>query len=540
MRWKYLLIGCLAAILAMQNIARADWTRFRGPNGTGASTDKGVPVTWTDKEVLWKSELPGGGHSSPIVVKGKVFLQAATRSDRLLVCFDATSGKQLWSKAVPGGVGKMHPKSSLASGTPCSDGQKVYCVFWDGKRVGLFAFDFAGKLVWNRDLGDFKSQHGPGFSPIVHDGKVIVNNDQDGKATLQAFHAKDGEPAWEVKRVPHRACYSTPFLYEQGTNGQELVVTSTTAITRYDPSNGKELWSFTWTHPVKPLRTVGSSVAADGLVFAASGDGDGSRGMIAVKLDGKGDVSKTNLVWAKDSSTPYVPCALAHNGHLYTIHDDGVAYCWEMKTGKEVWRARLGELVSSSPVLIDGKVYAVGEKGNVYVWQATPDGYKLLAKNSLGERTFSTPAVANGRLYIRGAKHLFCIGKPAQGLRGKALRNEEAKKVDNRVFELRIYHAAPGKMKALHSRFRDTTCALFKKHGMTIVAFWSPIDEKEAEKKLYYILAYPNKDAARKSWEAFREDPVWVKAKDESEKGGKLVDKVESVYLNPTDYSPMK
>ena len=197
----------------------------------------------------------------------------------------------------------------------------------------------------------------------------------------------------------------------------ELVVTSTTRITRYNPSSGKELWNFTWTHPIKPLRTVGSSITADGLVFAAAGDGDGSRGMIAVKLDGKGDVSKTNLVWDKDGSTPYVPSALARDGYLYTIHDEGIAFCWETKTGKETWRARLGELVSSSPVLIDGKVYAVGEKGNVYVYQATPVGYKQLAKNSLGELVYSTPAVANGRLYIRGAKHLFCIGTPAESKR---------------------------------------------------------------------------------------------------------------------------
>jgi hypothetical protein len=127
------------------------------------------------------------------------------------------------------------------------------------------------------------------------------------------------------------------------------------------------------------------------------------------------------------------------------------------------------------------------------------------------------------------------------GLAGRTLWAEkEEKKVDKRVFELRIYHAAEGKMKALHARFRDHTCSLFKKHGMTITAFWSPIDATEAEKKLYYVLAYPSKEAADKSWKAFREDPDWIKAKDESEKDGKLVDKVESVYLNPTDYSPMK
>jgi outer membrane protein assembly factor BamB len=347
------------------------------------------------------------------VVKGKVFLESATKTDRLLVCIDAASGKVVWTSKAPGGIGRTHPKSSLASATPCSDGERIYCVFWDGKRVGLFAYDFAGEPVWKKDLGAFTSQHGPGFSPIVHDGKVIVNNDQDGSAVLQAFAAKDGKPAWTVKRTAYRACYSTPFLYEQAGGRTDLVVTSTAGITRYNPADGKELWSFTWTHPVKPLRTVGSSILADGLVTAAAGDGDGSRGMIAVKLDGTGDVSRTNLVWEKNDSTPYVPSALAHAGYLYTIHDNGFAYCWELKTGKEVWKERLGEQVSSSPVLIDGKIYAVGEKGNVFVYPATPTGYKQLAKNRLGELVYASPAVANGRLYIRGAKHLFCIGKPS-------------------------------------------------------------------------------------------------------------------------------
>ena len=213
--------------LAVMLLTGADWMRFRGPNGAGVSADKDIPVKWTAKDILWSAPLAGTGHSSPIVVKGKVFLETATKKDRLLVCIDAVSGKELWSKAAPGGIGKTHRRSSLASSTPCSDGERVYCVFWDGKRVGLFAYDLTGKTAWKTDLGAFTSQHGPGFSPIVHDGKVIINNDQDGTAVLRAFHAKDGKPAWEVNRPPFRACYSTPFLYEQGAGGTELIVTST-------------------------------------------------------------------------------------------------------------------------------------------------------------------------------------------------------------------------------------------------------------------------------------------------------------------------
>jgi outer membrane protein assembly factor BamB len=401
------------ALLSVLALTGADWTRFRGPNGTGIAADRDVPVEWTDRNILWKTALPGSGHSSPIVVKGKVYLLSATRKERLLVCLDAAKGKLLWSKAVPGQVGMTHHKSSLASATPCSDGERVYCVFWDGNHVGLYAYGLDGKRLWERDLGPFRSQHGQGFSPIVYGGKVIVNNDQDGKATLQAFHAKDGSPAWSVKRRAFRACYSTPFVLEQGTSAPELIVASTAGLTGYNPA-GKEVWHYTWSFPVKPLRTVGSPVAGDGLVFLGSGDGDGSRAMIAVKLGGKGDVTRTHLAWEKDSGTPYVPCMLFYKHHLYTINDFGTVNCCAPRTGKELWRARLGRgtTVSASPVLIDGKVYAPDEKGDVFVYAARPEGYKLLARNKLGEPISSTPAVAGGRLYIRGSKHLFCIGKP--------------------------------------------------------------------------------------------------------------------------------
>ncbi len=401
----------LAGFFALVLLCGSDWPRFRGPNGTGIAADRDIPVKWTPKNILWKTALTGTGHSSAIVVKGKVFLEAATKKERLLLCIDAQSGKMLWTKSVPGEVAAMHQFSSLASATPCSDGERVFCVFWDGKHVGLHAYDFAGKPRWKADLGEFTSQHGPGFSPIVHDGKVIVNNDQDGSAVLQAFRAKDGKPAWEVKRPAFRACYSTPFIYYDQGAAPELIVTSTAGISGYNPTDGSEAWKYTWSFTGMALRTVGSSVAADGVVIAAAGDGSGARGMIAVKLGGKGDVTSKNLVWEKDRDTPYVPCVLAYQGHLYTIHDQGVARCYETRTGKVVWEKQLNLKIMSSPVLIDGKVYAAGEKGDVVVYAAAPDGCKVVARNPLGELVYSTPAVANGRLYIRGAKHLFCIGK---------------------------------------------------------------------------------------------------------------------------------
>jgi outer membrane protein assembly factor BamB len=401
-----LLFGCALA-------AGANWPRFRGPNGTGVASDKDVPVQWTAQDVLWKAPLPGGGHSSPIVWGNRVFVEAATASERMLACLDADKGKVVWTKKVPGKRGKTHTRSSLASSTPCTDGERVYAIFWDGSALALHAYDFAGREVWHKDLGRFKSQHGPGLSPVVHDGKVFVNNDQDGSAVLLAFDARTGKEAWQGRRPAYRACYSTPFLYEPPGGDPQLIVTSTTRLSGYDPKTGDEIWHFTWSHPGMPLRTVGSAIAADGLLIVAAGDGSGDRGMIAVKLGGKGDVSRTNLVWEKNKAraTPYVPTNLARNGHLYTINDDGWAVCYETKTGKEAWRAKLPGPVSGSPILVDGKVFAVTERGEVAVYDAKPTGFKLLARNSFGELSYSTPAVADGKLYIRGSKHLFCIGR---------------------------------------------------------------------------------------------------------------------------------
>jgi outer membrane protein assembly factor BamB len=400
------------ALLALLPLA-ADWPRFRGPNGTGVVEDKDVPVRWTADNILWKIKLPGTGHSSPIVWGDRIFLLSATPTERLLVCLD-TTGKQLWAKAAPGKVGKTHTKNSLASSTPATDGERVYCIFWDGKAVSLYAYDFTGTLVWQQDLGSFKSQHGPGFSPIVHAGLVFVNDDQDGSAVLLAFDAKTGKKVWSQERKAFRSCYSTPFINTQATDGPELVVASTAGLAGYRPADGKENWHYDWSFTGMALRTVGSAIAGDGMVFAIAGDGNGARSMIGVKLGGKGDVTKTNHVWEKDTGTPYVPTPVYRDGHLYQVSDDGFASCVDPKTGTAVWRARMGSPMSASPVMIDGKVYVPGEKGDIFVFDAVPTGYKLLAKNPLGELVYSTPAVSNNRLYVRGATHLFCIGKPAK------------------------------------------------------------------------------------------------------------------------------
>jgi outer membrane protein assembly factor BamB len=407
------LLACCAAALAGTAPA-GNWPRFRGPNGSGVADDKGIPVRWDAQAgVLWKVALPGLGNSSPVVWGERLFVQTASPDgrERRLLCLDTRTGKTLWSRAMPGARAKTHPKNTLASSTPATDGQRVYAAFWDGKDIELAAFDLDGKQAWSRNLGTFTSQHGAGASPVVYGDKVYFANDQDGTSTLLAFNKKDGTTAWEAGRPAYRACYSSPMLRREPGAAPELLVISTMEFTGYDPQTGGKDWAWHWkfTAPM-PLRTTGSPVYADGTLFACSGDGGGPRHMVAVKLDGHGKDTRSRLLWENKKDFPYVPTILVRDGHLYFVNDRGVAGCFEAQTGKRVWLERLsGDSFISSPVLVDGRIYAASEGGEVFVLAAEPT-FRLLARNPLGEGIRATPAVAGGRLFLRGEQHLYCIG----------------------------------------------------------------------------------------------------------------------------------
>jgi outer membrane protein assembly factor BamB len=401
--------------LAVPTTSADNWPRFRGPNGTGVAADKDVPVKWAEGDgILWKIALPGLGNSSPVVWGDRVFVQAAPPGgrERQLVCVSASTGKLLWSRGVPGTRAKTHPKNTLASSTPATDGARVYAAFWDGSDILLAAYDMDGRPVWDRKLGTFTSQHGAGASPVVFEDKVYFANDQDDTSTLYAFDARTGKTVWQDERPAYRACYSSPFLLRKPGHRPELVVVSTMAITSYEPHAGRKNWVYKWEFSAKmPLRTTGSAIADDGMLFACSGDGGGDRHMIALRLQGAGPRTKVELAWENKRDFPYVPTILQRGEHLYFVNDRGMAGCYEARTGKRVWFERLpGATFTSSPVLIDGKVYAASEEGEVFVLAAEPT-FRLLARNALGEPVRATPAVADNRLFLRGRTHLFCIAK---------------------------------------------------------------------------------------------------------------------------------
>jgi outer membrane protein assembly factor BamB len=416
----------LLLVAGLIGLSVADnWERFRGPNGTGAVDDKNVPIKFGPKEnVVWKVALPGMGNSSPIVWGKHLFLQSASKDGKLrtLLCIDAANGRILWERSIPGVPAAIRADSSLASSTPTTDGEAVYVSFWDGRHVFVSAYDFQGTRLWVKDLGPFNSQHGAGASPILYKDKLILANDMDKDdfytkqinerpSMVIALDKASGRLLWETPRVAERACYSAPFLLQRpGQSEPELVITSSTAVTGYHIDTGSKLWEAKgWQeHALKaPMRTVATPALAGDFLCVCSG-GDAGRFAVGLALPSAGGGPRR--VWENRKDFPYVPSPLARGGYFYFVNDAGFSGCYNARTGKRVWFERLGDVsFNASPLLINGKLYAANTAGDVYVLAAEPT-FQLLAQNELGELIRATPAVAGGRLYIRGERHLYCIG----------------------------------------------------------------------------------------------------------------------------------
>jgi outer membrane protein assembly factor BamB len=409
-RVRLLLVVTVCFAMTVLSAAAADWTRFRGPNGSGIADDMDIPIKWNAQNMLWKAPMPGPGNSSPIVWKEHVYVQSASKDgkERLVICLDVQDGRALWSRSV-GGKGKkatIHAKNTYASASPGVDAERVYVVFWDNVDQYLNAYTHDGEPLWSRNLGPFQSQHGAGASPIPQGGKVYFTLDSDSRAVLYCLDGKTGSTIWSQDRPHFRACYSSPIFHELPDKSHELIVVSTMGITGYDPDKGTKRWNWDWKPIDKPLRTTSSPVLANGILVATGGDSPaGPRHAVAVKLG-----ANPTKVWEGTKDMPYVPSMLAWGNYVYFVNDAGFAGCLEAATGKKIWYHRLAGEFSSSPILVNGKIYAVNEDGTVFVMTAAPT-YQLLATNTVDETVRGTPAVADHRLFIRGQDHLFCIGK---------------------------------------------------------------------------------------------------------------------------------
>jgi outer membrane protein assembly factor BamB len=406
------LILLFAALPPLDSTAQ-EWTRFRGPNGTGISMAKGIPISWTEKDFRWRVEITGQSHSQPVIWGDKLFLTTALDlgRERALLCLNKRDGKELWRKSYalpthrPG-----NRNASYANGSPVVDAQCVIACFVSRDHFWVRSFDHAGNEQWSRDLGPFDSQHGHGASPMVYENTVIVTNDQDGESFIIALDLTTGKPVWKTPRKPSptNTAYGTPCLHPQPGGTPELLLSSQShGISSLNPRTGEPNWEA----PVYRIRVVASPVVAGDVVIGSCGQGGGAGNYLsAVKLGGKGDVSKTHVAYTLRKGTPYVPTPLYYNGRLYLISDGGIATAIEPATGCEIWSERLHAEFFGSPVSIDGKIYCATTKGEMLVL-ATGDTFQLLGRNPIGEGTHSTPCVDGGNIYMKTFTHLVCIGK---------------------------------------------------------------------------------------------------------------------------------
>ena len=414
---------CVFVIAAISLSAHAgeNWPGWRGPTGDGQSDEKNLPLTWGGKSqenILWKAPLfPSDkvkrdqNQSSPIVWGDRVFVtfsywpEGTTDKDfpeHHVACFSTKDGNKLWDTVIPPGPWKLTDlRGGYTAPTPATDGQRVYVVF--GSAV-VAAVDMQGKIAWRKDIKPYSFDVALGASPVVYEDKLIVVCDQLSKAsTIYAFDGKSGEVRWERKRPSVSWAHSTPLLAKVGTKLQLLTATHN-GPQGLDPATGEVLWFF------KDSKQIGDTVTPtvrDGLLYIDSGRGSPA---VAIDATGSGDISKTHLKWKLPSVSEGFSSPLSIGDYLYRLHSPGVLTCRKWSTGEQVYSERLeGVDPALSPIAAaDGRIYCAGANKS-FVLKAGPKA-EVLATNTLGDGSRASPAVAAGRIYLKGGRFLYCIG----------------------------------------------------------------------------------------------------------------------------------
>jgi outer membrane protein assembly factor BamB len=395
-----------------------DWLQFRGGEGLGTSGETRLPVTWgPDENIVWKTELPGAGTSSPILIGDRIYLtcysgfgipekpQGSMNDLKLhIVCLNRKDGAIRWTRPLEPKLPEqqtIRDEHGYSSSTPVADDERVYVFF--GK-TGVFAFSHDGERLWHADVGSKLNGWGSAASPILYGDLVIVNASVESDS-LVALNKTTGEEKWRTGGI--REAWNTPLLAKAPDGKTELVVPIIRNILGFDPATGEKLWTcdtgIDW-------YMVPCAVAQDGIVYCIGGR---TGGALAVRAGGRGNVEQSHRLWTGKKGSN-VSSPIAHNGHMYWMHDSqGIAYCASLSTGDIVYEQRIprADQVYASPVLGDGKLYYVSRGGRTFVIAAQPE-FKLLATNELEQRGRfdASPAIADGRLFIRSNRFLYCIG----------------------------------------------------------------------------------------------------------------------------------
>lgn len=392
------------------SVTENDWPWWRGTSQTGIVSGQDIPSEWgPDTNIVWKTNIPGRGHASPTIVGHYIFLATADEKveTQSVLALDRNTGKKVWEKELHSGglTGKegMHFKSSHASSTIASDGERLFAIFLNNDQLHATALDLQGEIVWQETIGAFSPKFGYAPSPILYESLVIFAADNWGGGYISGLNRLTGELVWRIKR-PATSTYSTPVIVER--DDQDLMVISgCEKVAAFNPLTGEEIWST----PGTAEATVGTTIW-EGNNIVASGGYPG-KNTLCINAD------TGEEIWhVKDHV--YVPSMAVKDGFIYCIDDDGIAFCWNLDDGNEQWKKRIGGNFSSSPVIVDNKVMITNEEGTTVVFEANPEKFTLISKNTLGEEAFASPVVIGNHIYLRHADRggnrqetLYCIGK---------------------------------------------------------------------------------------------------------------------------------
>ena len=395
-------------ISSFTSLQAENWPGWRGLNGDGTSSETNLPTQWDSiTNVMWKIPVPGIGHASPIIWEDRLFLISAIpeTQERILLCYSCKDGTLLWKTTVlKAPLEIIHNDNSYASGTPATDGRYIYVSFLEGENIVVAAHDFTGKQIWIQRPGTFTGPHGHSCSPVLYQNKVIINGASKANAFLAALSKNDGQILWKVPHSNSANSYSAPLIREMG-GRMQLVYCGNQQVSSFNPEDGSRYWFVNGPSQEFCASPVYSEKA--GLVFISSSWPE--RHLLAIRPDGKDDVTNSHVAWQSAQGAYYVPSPILSGDYLFTTMTNGNVHCMEATSGNILWKINMGKQYPS-PVLAGGLVYMPNDDGVVTIFKPGKT-YEEVAKTSIGEGMFASPAISNGKIYLRGKKNLYCIGK---------------------------------------------------------------------------------------------------------------------------------
>jgi len=403
----------LILFLYLATVAHAEnWTRFRGPNGSGDAGEGSFPAEWTAEDYLWEITLPGEGHGSPVGWKKRIFVTSGNHETGVVTlhCFDADTGQQHWQREFAGDTYAMHLSNSYASTTPTVDAERVYFTWCAGGQMHCAALTHTGEDIWEAELGQFTGPHGFAASPVVVDGVVCVqidHGDTGADGYLLGLDSETGDERWRAERPAGKDTYATPCVIASGAAKAVISQSTTGGMQAIDTQSGNVLWQVA---DAFPQRTVSSPVAAGNMLFGTCGSGGGGKQLVGIELNGQEPPTKKLLL---TKLVPYVPTPVVAGDLLFLWHDQGIVSCFaleETPSNKPLWTKRIGGNFFGSPILAGGKLYCLSMEGDAVVVAAGRE-FERLGKTALGAPTNATPAVHEGKMYLRTVSSLACLPK---------------------------------------------------------------------------------------------------------------------------------